>query len=313
MGTRNDLVEIDSLEEGLLSEAATEAEGEEPVLYSASFQEKEENFVKYQTARWLLYSGLLVLAWGIGIFMLLYLPVRRYILRKDIRSRKLYLTPNAIVYKYAKPVPFPIFGVLKKEKHFLLPSVADVVIEQGYLQSLFGVYSLRIEHVGVRRPASDDVQIHGIANPSAFRKAVLMRLSSMTNEVFSRQISTLEDIPNLKGSPSKSLRYGDLVLLQKLEEVGSSVKRVQTILEEQHPQTPEPTDGSVRRVLNLISYVLDIACDAGYAEGGKFHVRPLFVQVAYHYHVIITYLVCQIQDYNPANIIHSSYISAGAH
>ncbi|RXH74837.1 hypothetical protein DVH24_029558 [Malus domestica] len=229
MATGNDVVEIDSLEKGLLSETATEAEAEEAVLYSASFQEMEENFVKYQTAQWLLYSALLILAWGVGIFMLLYLPVRRHILRKDIRSRKLYLTPNAIVYKYAKPVPFPIFGVLKKEKHVLLPSVADVVIEQGYLRSLFGVYSLRIEH------------------------AVLMRLASMTNEVFTRQVSTLEDIPNLKlqGSPSKSLRYGDLTLLQKLEEVGSSVKRVQTILEEQHPQTVEPIGYALRRTLEI--------------------------------------------------------------
>lgn len=30
-----------------------------------------------------------------------------------------------------RPVAFPCFGVLKKEKHILLPSVADVVIEQG--------------------------------------------------------------------------------------------------------------------------------------------------------------------------------------
>ncbi|CAB4288107.1 unnamed protein product [Prunus armeniaca] len=233
---------VDSLEKGLLSDTANEAE-DEIVLYSASFQEMEENYVKFRTAQWLLYSLLLILAWGIGFFMLLYLPVRRYILRKDIRSRKLYLTPNAIVYKVTKPVPFPIFGVLKKEKHVLLPSVADVVIEQGYLQSLYGVYSLRIEHVGVRRPPSDDVQIHGIANPSAFRKAVLMRLSSMTNEVFSRQVSTLEDIPNLRlqMSPSKPLRYGDLTLLQKLDEVGSSVKRVQTLLEERNP-TSEPIE-----------------------------------------------------------------------
>ncbi|KAM5547162.1 hypothetical protein ABKV19_001588 [Rosa sericea] len=241
----DDVVEIDSLEKGLLSGGGNE---EEPVLYAASFREMEENYVKYQTAQWLLYSALLILAWGIGLFMLLYLPVRRYILRKDIRSRKLYLTSNAIIYKVTKPVPIPFFGVLKKEKHVLLPSVADVVIEQGYLQSLFGVYSLRIEHVGVRRPPSDDVQIHGIANPNAFRKAVLMRLSSMTNEVFSRQVSTVEDVPNLRlqMSPSKSLRHdsfsypGELTLLQKLEEVGSSVKRVQSLIEEQHSQTPEP-------------------------------------------------------------------------
>ncbi|KAF5481649.1 hypothetical protein F2P56_002286 [Juglans regia] len=203
MATENEVEEIDSLERGLLSRAGsqeelvTEAE-EETVLYTASFQEMEENYVKYQTAQWVLYSLLLILAWGIGFFMLLYLPVRRYILRKDIGSRKLYLTQNSIVYKVTKPVPFPCFGVLKKEKHVLLPSVADLVIEQGYLQSLFGVYSLRIENAGVRRPPSDDVQIQGVADPSAFRKAVLIHLANMRSEVFSRPVSTVEDTPNLR-------------------------------------------------------------------------------------------------------------------
>ncbi|KAF5481655.1 hypothetical protein F2P56_002292 [Juglans regia] len=253
MATENEVEEIDSLERGLLSRAGsqeelvTEAE-EETVLYTASFQEMEENYVKYQTAQWVLYSLLLILAWGIGFFMLLYLPVRRYILRKDIGSRKLYLTQNSIVYKVTKPVPFPCFGVLKKEKHVLLPSVADLVIEQGYLQSLFGVYSLRIENAGVRRPPSDDVQIQGVADPSAFRKAVLIHLANMRSEVFSRPVSTVEDTPNLRGSPSKSLRhdsfphFGEQVLLQKLEEVGNSVKRIQTLIEDQQSQTSEPID-----------------------------------------------------------------------
>ncbi|XP_021276397.1 uncharacterized protein LOC110410832 isoform X2 [Herrania umbratica] len=241
MGTGDEVVEIESLERSLLSESITGEEGteaeDESVLCTASFQEMEENFVKYQTAQWVLFSLLLILAWGIGLFMLLYIPVRRYILRKDIRSRKLYLTPNSIVYKVTRPVPFPCFGVLKKEKHVLLPSVADVVIEQGYLQSLFGVYSLRIENVGVRRPPSDDVQIQGIANPSAFRK-----------------VSAIEDTPNFRiHSPASWLspprskldaipHSGDLALLQKLEEVGSSVKRVQSLIEEQHSQTSETAD-----------------------------------------------------------------------
>lgn len=42
----------------------------------------------------------------------------------------------------------------------------------GYLQSLFGIYSVRIENAGVRRPSGDDVQIQGIANPRAFRKVL---------------------------------------------------------------------------------------------------------------------------------------------
>ncbi|XP_031260265.1 uncharacterized protein LOC116118416 [Pistacia vera] len=253
MGSGDEVVEIENLERGLLSDKdieKAEDDNSDTVLYTASFREKEDNFVKYQTARWVLYSLLLILAWGIGLFMLLYLPVRRYILRKDIRSRKLYLTPNAIVYKVTRPVPFPCFGELKKEKHVLLPSVRDIVIEQGYLQSFFGVYSLRIENVGVRRPPSDDVQIQGIANPSAFRKAVLTRISNMRSEVFSRQASAIEDIPktsysSLGKSPSKSVRHdvspysGDVTLLQKLEEVESSVKRVQTLMEEQQCQTSQ--------------------------------------------------------------------------
>ncbi|KAH7519331.1 hypothetical protein FEM48_Zijuj08G0024900 [Ziziphus jujuba var. spinosa] len=250
MGHEDEAAEIDSLEKGLLSDTGSRQDNgaeDESVLYTASFDAMEEKFVKYQTAQWVLYSLLLILAWGLGLFMLLYLPVRRYILRKDIKSRKLYLTPDSIVYKVTRPVPFPCFGVLKKEKHILLPSVADIVIEQGYLQSLFGVYSLRIENVGIRRPPSDDVQIQGIANPSAFRKAVLMRLSTLRNEAFSRQVSTTEDVPSLvlHMSPSKSLRQdplsrsGELFLLQKLEEVGNSVKRVQTLIEKQRPQTSE--------------------------------------------------------------------------
>ncbi|KAI5445672.1 hypothetical protein KIW84_013772 [Lathyrus oleraceus] len=212
-----EVVEIESLEKSLLED--NDGNEEESVLYEASFKEMEENFVKYQTVQWVLYSLLLILAWGIGLLMLLYIPIRRFILRKDIRSRSLYLTPNAIVYKVTRPVPFPCFGVLHKEKHVLLHSVADIVVEQGYLQSLFGVYSVRIENVGVRRPPSDDVKILGIANPNDFRKvfycliklcvcahvsfissftlkcfqAVMMRLSNIRNEIVSRQSSTLED------------------------------------------------------------------------------------------------------------------------
>ncbi|KAG5133085.1 hypothetical protein JHK82_024273 [Glycine max] len=170
--------------------------------------------------QWVLYLVLLILAWGIGILMLLYLPVRRFILRKDVY--KAISLENSNFSLVTRPVPFSCFGVLKKEKHVLLHSIADVVIEQGR--------RLVIENVGVRRPPSDDVKIQGVANPNDFRKAVMMRLSNMRNEILSRQVSTLEDVPHhLMMSPSKSLKHdsnpsGELLPMQKLEEVGSSVK-----------------------------------------------------------------------------------------
>ncbi|CAI9293139.1 unnamed protein product [Lactuca saligna] len=251
--------EIDHLEKGLLSdtrEANDDEDDDEPILYSASFEEAEDDFIKLKTTQWILYSLLLILAWGFGLLMFLYIPVRRYILRRMIQSRKLYVTPNSIVYKVTKPVPFPCFGVLKKEKHVLLPSVADVVIEQGYLQSRYGVYSIRIENVGVRRPPSDDVQIEGIVDPRAFKKFVLMRLSEMRNQTFSRQVSTLEDASSSRNvqsyaapmSPLKSIRrdilspVGEFGILQKLEEVDNSLKRVQTLIEERQPKTFEHKD-----------------------------------------------------------------------
>ncbi|XP_048490175.1 uncharacterized protein LOC104901640 isoform X2 [Beta vulgaris subsp. vulgaris] len=148
-----------------------------------------------------------------------------------------------------RPVAFPCFGVLKKEKYVLLPSVADIVIEQGYLESFFGVYSVRIENAGVRRPPSDDLKIQGITNPSAFRKAVLNHLSKVRTEAFTRQIYVNEGAPSMTGghpqvagmSPPKSIKHdviapGELGLLQKLEEVGTSIKRVQKLIEEQQSQ-----------------------------------------------------------------------------
>ncbi|XP_058079361.1 uncharacterized protein LOC131227572 isoform X2 [Magnolia sinica] len=278
MGSTDEAIEIDVLERHLLSDTASHDDGEaedETIVYDASFKEMEDNYVKYQTAQWVLYSLLLILAWGIGLFMLFYLPVRRYISRKEFQSRKLYVTPNAIVYKYARPVPFPCFGVLKKEKHVLLPSVADIVVEQGYFQSLFGIYSVRIENAGVRRPASDDVQIQGVSHPSDFRKAVLAHLSTLRNEGFAQQVSTSEDQSNYGAvyssphaawghhsvgtvltsqlmSPSRYFRQDSInppeLLLQKLEEVGRSVKvnwcrgfnfeRVESLIE-RHSQASE--------------------------------------------------------------------------
>ena len=75
MGTGDVQVEIESLETTLLS---TENKDDETVvLYTMSFEEMEENFVKYQTIQRALYLLLLFLASGFCLFMFLYLPVRR--------------------------------------------------------------------------------------------------------------------------------------------------------------------------------------------------------------------------------------------
>lgn len=102
MGLADEKVQVDALERHLLAGLSSNEYSrsiEDEVLHDASFREMEDNFVKYQIAQWILLSVLLVLAWGIGVLMLLYLPIRIYVCRRDFRSRKLYLTPHAVIYK----------------------------------------------------------------------------------------------------------------------------------------------------------------------------------------------------------------------
>lgn len=229
-------VEVDALERHLLAASSSNdynGNCEDGVLYDASFGAMEDNFVKYHIARWILLSILLILAWGVGVLMLLYLPIRVYVCRRDFRSRKLYLTPHAVVYKVNKPVAFSCFGALKNEKHVVLPSVSDVVVEQGYLQSLFGIYSIRIENIGVRRPASDDIKITGVANPHDFRKAVLVHILNTRNLHFSRKSSVSDDEQSTSLNPIASAWVPPLgeLILEKLDEVEISVKKMQALLE----------------------------------------------------------------------------------
>jgi len=66
----------------------------------------------------------------------------------------------------------------------------------GYMQSLFGVYSLRIENVGVRRPPSDDVKIEGVANPNAFRKVSFFQRHIQNLKPFLVEISHGSTLPH---------------------------------------------------------------------------------------------------------------------
>lgn len=105
MGSTGRLPEYNSLNDTLVLDDNLEADEDREtddsseIIYMASFDELARNYLQYETIIWLSISLLLVLAWGIGVIMLLYLPFKRYVLMKDISSRKLYVTPTEIVYK----------------------------------------------------------------------------------------------------------------------------------------------------------------------------------------------------------------------
>lgn len=150
------------------------------VLYRASFEEMEDTYVRYRT--WaLFFIGLaMIFAYGLGFLILLWIPVLRYIARQDLRSRRLYITSENVVYKNAPPACCPCFGVNRTEKHILLPLITDVVLSQSWFEAWFGIWTVTIENAGQggggggnNHAATPDLKIQGIYQPELFKKLLL--------------------------------------------------------------------------------------------------------------------------------------------
>lgn len=147
---------------------------EGPILFQAEFAD-QENLVGYYAMWFILVCIGFTLLYGIGIFGFFWLPVMYTIWRTDYQNRRLYITPENVVYKTNIPVCCPCFGSTKREKHVLLSLITDVILEQGCMQARYGLQSLKIENAGQASPNSPgaDLAIVGISNAKVFKQAVL--------------------------------------------------------------------------------------------------------------------------------------------
>ncbi|OVA14106.1 hypothetical protein BVC80_1787g196 [Macleaya cordata] len=239
---------------GLASELDDdEAEISGKIIYEASFEDLAGSHLQYDTVIWVLISLLLVLAWGVGILMLLYLPIRRYVLQKDFTSRRLYITSNEIVYKVTRPFFLPFFGVTKIEKRIPLALVIDIIIEQGCLQSAYGIHTFRIESIAYGKATPvDELQFQGVSNPGHLRKVIMTEASKLLLAGRGRKPTAYtgerESTPVRGGSvtegpigrsPFPSWKHvlqearGTLpdLVLHKLDEVTQSMKRIESLME----------------------------------------------------------------------------------
>ncbi|PIN02330.1 hypothetical protein CDL12_21270 [Handroanthus impetiginosus] len=258
-----------------VSELDVDEEADDPlqVLYTASFDELASKNVMYDTIIWLSISLLLVLAWGVGIVMLLYLPIRRYVLQKEIESRKLYVTSNEIVYKVSRPSYIPFLGETKIKKHVPLCLIIDVIIEQGCLQSLYGLCTFRIESIAHGKAAPvDELRVQGISNPGLLRKVVVTQASKAIQDAGRSwnpnfQISGGESMfrmesltlgPAILRSPTPSKSWKTTIgshhqtpkepkgvvptdlMLHRLEEVNKSVKKIEFLIDK-NQTSPGPS------------------------------------------------------------------------
>ncbi|KAG4922398.1 hypothetical protein AAZX31_18G210100 [Glycine max] len=268
IGHADHISESRSLKDQILAYSGSELSDDEQegcleqILYSASFEEHARNCVKYDTVIWLAISLLLVLAWGIGLLMLLYLPIRRYVLQKDLSSRRLYVTRTEVVYKVSRPSYIPFWGTARIDRRVPLSLVIDIIIEQGCLQSIYGIHTFRVESIAHGKAAPvDELQVQGVSDPSLLRKMIITEASKITQDVSTsgNHAGPSTDVENIAlmprategsvvlRSPSKSLKMAGSphtsslerrvtggLLLNKLEEVNKSVKRLELLIEKSH-------------------------------------------------------------------------------
>ncbi|KAJ6675400.1 hypothetical protein OIU85_011546 [Salix viminalis] len=173
-------------------------------------------------------------------------------LQKDISSRKLYVTANEIVYKFSRP-SILFWRVTTIEKRAPLSLVIDIIIEQGCLQSFYGLHTFRIESIAHGKAAPvDELRVQGVTDPGVLRKVIITEAlknlqdlgkgcePTLTGEEESlSRVGSLSEGRVIFKSPTKSWkitgspRYTSLehrgliqgeMLLNKLEEVSKSVK-----------------------------------------------------------------------------------------
>ncbi|KAL0373646.1 UNVERIFIED_CONTAM: hypothetical protein Sradi_3280300 [Sesamum radiatum] len=284
MGHAEGLPKLGSAKDLLLSDPVAEQEvndeAEDPlqVLYTASFEELAPKNVQYDTIIWLSISLLLVLAWGVGVVMLLYLPFKRYVLQKDITSRKLYITSKEIVYK---TFIYTFCGETKIEKQIPLALIIDIIIEQGWLQSVYGLHTFRVEYISHGKAAPvDELRFQGVNNPGLLRKVCYFKEILNMQVLVTQASNAIQDVGKswnpINGGESmyrmESLTLGPAVLrsptpsksrrimgsphhppmepqgivptglmLHKLEEVNKSVKKLEFLIEKTQASTgPNP-------------------------------------------------------------------------
>lgn len=243
----HDLLFPDQVLEGYEDEDE-EAHNSSQIIYMASFDELAGNCIQYETIIWLSISLLLVLAWGVGVIMLLYLPIKRYMLQKDISSRKLYVTPSEIVYKVTRPSFIPCWKTVATETRVPLSLVIDIILEQGCLQSVFGIHTLRVESISRGKAAPvDELQVQGISNPGLLRKVIVTEASKVIQDAgmtMTHILSLNERLASLR-PPSKKWKTGNSpypvpterrgiasgeLLLHKINEVDKSVKKIESLM-----------------------------------------------------------------------------------
>jgi len=218
------------------------------VLYHANFSQNEDRYMAYMTMRFVIYALILIPFYGAGLLLLLYIPVYRYIARQDIRSRRLYITSESVVYRTAPPIHiFPCCGVNKMEKHTLLPLVTDVIVEQGCLEAKYGIQSIKIENAGQTggKSRTYDVEINGIDDPRMFKKILLLAATarrsgrSITeNDIKDMQSNEGDIIGNMGLYPSlnNNNRNEELnpMILEQLQKSNDNLVMIINLLKEQN-------------------------------------------------------------------------------
>mmetsp|Transcript_24841 Transcript_24841/g.42418 ORF Transcript_24841/g.42418 Transcript_24841/m.42418 type:complete len:268 (-) Transcript_24841:74-877(-) len=220
------------------------------IIYAASFKRNADTYMYYIGFATFLCGIPCILFYGIGLLLMIYTPVFMYIAYQDIITRKLFVTSDSVIYITSPPCCLPCFGVNKTEKHVLLSLVTDVIVEQSWYASCWGLEGVRIENAGqgAGQGKPGDLSFTGIEHAKLFKKIVLRAAASKR----AGQSLSRDDIDSIISGEAAALRplqdsgpvagiYGTNSTIssanvsspetnEKLDQLNETMKRIEQLL-----------------------------------------------------------------------------------
>jgi hypothetical protein len=222
------------------------------ILFRGSFL--KEPLHGYFQLRWYFTCFVATLMYGIGLLAFVFFtPLYRVKTRRRVESMEFYVTSRAVVFK---ETAYSMGCCLAKttEKHVMLDNITDVAYDQGFVQKMKGIATIKVENPGQsgtgENASGSDLAVTGLANPHLVKR-VLLQLRHRVRYGMQVDVPTVRSIVDgeifsemkpVSGGVVDAMRISPVADMAPVCEI---LGRIEQLLQQQQQQQPPVPHASV--------------------------------------------------------------------
>jgi hypothetical protein len=241
------------------------------ILFRGSFL--KEPLHGYFQLRWYFTCFVATLMYGIGTYhpahassldtqfqsssgllaFVFFTPLYRVKTRRRVESMEFYVTSRAVVFK---ETAYSMGCCLAKttEKHVMLDNITDVAYDQGFVQKMKGIATIKVENPGQsgtgENASGSDLAVTGLANPHLVKR-VLLQLRHRVRYGMQVDVPTVRSIVDgeifsemkpVSGGVVDAMRISPVADMAPVCEI---LGRIEQLLQQQQQQQPPVPHASV--------------------------------------------------------------------